>query len=151
MLYLSISSSSWMGTTNCSFASLLMNPWISRQPRILADLTASITSADRPPTSCWKVCQNVSCRVSWSLYCLQPLFRCSVPEKSCSVYRFCPNGQIVASAQSITPVSRPETCWTIMLQKLKSACDRMNGRREKIDDIESRDFCMIGWNLDGRW
>ncbi len=151
MLYLSISSSSWMKTTNCSFVSLLMNSWVSRQLRILADLTAFIISADRSLISCWKICQNVFCRVSWSLYCLQSLFRCSVFEKSCNVYKFCSNEQIVASAQSITSISRSETCWTIMLQKLKSTCDRMNERWEKIDDIESRNFCMIEWNLDERW
>jgi len=122
-----------------------------RQPRILAGLTACIVPGERSPTSSRNVCQNFSCRVAWSLYCVQPFFRCSVPEKLCTVYRFCPNGQMIASAQSMTPVSRPEACSTIILQKLKSECNKTNGRREKIDDIDSRHCCIIGWNLGGRW
>ncbi len=27
----------------------------------------------------------------------------------------------------------------------------MNEKRKKIDDIESRDFCIIEWNLNERW
>ena len=58
---------------------------------------------------------------------------------------------MAASAQSIIPVSRPETASTMMLEELKSGCDRTSGRWENIDGMASRDFCMIGWNLDGRW
>ena len=56
-----------------------------------------------------------------------------------------------ASAQSIMPVSRPETASTMMLEEPKSGCDRTSGRWENIDGMASRDFCMIGRNLDGRW
>ncbi len=132
-----------MKTTNCSFINLLMNSWISRQFRILADLMTFIILTDRSFISFWKICQNIFCRVSWSLYCLQSLLWCNVLKKSCSMYRFCSNEQIVASAQLIISISQSETCWIIILQKLKLMCNSMNERREKIDDIESRNFCMI--------
>ena len=58
---------------------------------------------------------------------------------------------MAASAQSIMPVSRPETALTMMLEELKSGCDRTNGRWENIDGMASSDLCMTGWNFDGRW
>ncbi len=73
MLYLLISSSSWMKTTNCLFVNLLMNSWVNRQFRILADLMIFIILIDKSFISFWKICQNVFCKVSWSLYCFQSL------------------------------------------------------------------------------